>query len=92
VVFGSHLLQLQIHKGGVYSRPEGRNSRRLFPRQILTGAVLVPGPALGLGRCGVCRLSEGYWSSMFQSPVQFDLQSSTFCKESGKKKGGKVQG
>jgi hypothetical protein len=58
---------------------------------MLTGAVLVPGPALGLGRCGVCRLSEGYWSSMFQSPVQFDLQSSTFCKESRKKREGRCR-
>jgi hypothetical protein len=64
--------------GGVGSRRVGRNG------SFSQGKCL-------LGLCwslrDVCRLATGYESSTLQSPVQFDLQSSAFCKEREKNKG-----
>jgi hypothetical protein len=38
VVYGTHLLDLQIYIGRFGTRPVGRNGEQLFPRQMLTGA------------------------------------------------------
>jgi hypothetical protein len=52
-----------------------------FPQADVNWCCACPGSTLGLCWWVVCRLSASFGSRTSQSPVQFDPQSSAFCKE-----------